>query len=104
MKKILGLRTCIYRVADISKAKAWYAEAFGFEIAGYELGLQPEETAGPKGESVFTYWGVEDVDGEYQRLLQLGATAHEEPTEVGGGIKVAAVKDPWENVLGIIYN
>lgn len=111
-----GLRTCIYRVADIGKAKAWYSEVFatqpyfdepfyvGFDIAGYELGLQPEESMGEKGESVFTYWGVEDVDAGYARLLQLGATAHEEPTEVGGGIKVAAVKDPWNNVLGIIFN
>lgn len=116
MNKFLGLRTCIYRVADMAKAKAWYSEVFGiepyfdepfyvgFEIAGYELGLQPEESAGEKGESVFTYWGVDDVDGEYQRLLQLGAGPMEAPTEVGGGIKVAAVKDPWNNVLGIIHN
>ncbi len=27
--EILGLRTTIYKVADLEKAKAWYAEAFG---------------------------------------------------------------------------
>jgi len=37
-------------------------------------------------------------------LLQLGATAHEAPTEVGGGIVVATVKDPWGNPFGIIHN
>ena len=115
-KSFLGLRTCIYRVADIAKAKAWYTEVFGtepyfdepfyvgFNIAGYELGLQPEENAGEKGESVLTYWGVADVETTHQRLLQLGATAHEAPAEVGGGIVVATVKDPWNNILGIIHN
>ena len=112
----LGLRTCIYRVSDIQEAKAWYTKVFGvepyfdepfyvgFNIAGYELGLQPEESTTAKGESVFTYWGVEDVATEHKRLLEMGATAFEEPTEVGGGITVAAIKDPWNNVLGIIYN
>lgn len=116
MKKFLGLRTCIYRVADLAKAKAWYSEVFGtqpyfdepfyvgFEIAGYELGLQPEENPGEKGESVFTYWGVDDVEAEYKRMLASGATPCEAPAEVGGGIVVAAVKDPWNNVVGLIYN
>ena len=45
-----GLRTVIYRVPDLAKAKAWYTEAFGvapyfdepfyvgFQIGGFELG------------------------------------------------------------------
>jgi lactoylglutathione lyase len=37
-------------------------------------------------------------------LLSKGATPYEEPTNVGDEIVVAAVKDPWNNVLGIIYN
>ena len=31
-----------------------------------------------------TYWGVDDVQREYERLLGLGATACEEPHNVGG--------------------
>lgn len=112
-----GLRTCIYRVNDINKAKAWYTEAFGiapyfdepfyvgFNIGGYELGLQPEEgVPSPKGTSVLTYWGVDDAGKSYKRLLDLGASEFEKPTDVGGDIVVAAVKDPWGNVIGIIYN
>jgi len=34
----------------------------------------------------------------------LGAIAHEEPHNVGGEISVASVKDPWGNIIGIIYN
>lgn len=55
-KEFLGLRSVIYKVIDLQQAKEWYAdildqspyfdEAFyvGFNVAGYELGLQPEET------------------------------------------------------------
>lgn len=113
----LGLRTVIYKVDDLTKAKAWYANAFktqpyfdepfyvGFTIAGYELGLQPEAiSAEQKSANTITYWGVENIHEEYQRLLDAGATEHEKPENVGGEIMVATVKDPWANVIGIIYN
>lgn len=114
--KILGLRTTIYKVNDISKAKDWYALAFGtkpyfdepfyvgFNIAGYELGLHPEEKPLSKSDAVVSYWGTNDVEADYQRLLDLGATSHEAPQNVGGEIIVATVKDPWDNVIGLIYN
>ncbi len=113
----LGLRTVGYLVADIQKAKDWYTEVFevspyfdqpfyvGFNIGGYELGLQP---GGPshdeKGDSVLTYWGVDHIQESYERLLRLGASPHEEPQNVGGDIVVASVKDPWGNIVGLIYN
>lgn len=112
-----GLRTTIYKVNDIAKAKAWYTQAFGvapyfdepfyvgFNIGGYELGLQPDfNTAIAKVGSVITYWGVDDATKSYERLLELGASEFEKPTDVGGDIVVAAVKDPWGNVIGVIYN
>ena len=117
MKTIGGLRTVIYKVQDIEKGKKWYARAFGiepyfdepfyvgFNIAGYELGLQPEEeTPSVKGDNTITYWGVEDIQSEYNRLLELGATIHEAPENVGGEIMVASVKDLWGNIIGLIYN
>lgn len=113
----LGLRTTIYRVSDMDQAKAWYSNVLGvgpyfdepfyvgFNVAGYELGLQPEEgTIKTKSEGVQTYWGVEDVESTFNTLLDLGATVYENPTEVGGGIVVAMVKDPWDNLFGVIYN
>lgn len=115
--KILGIRTVIYKVGDISVAKDWYTEAFGiqpyfdqpfymgFEIGGYELGLQPEENpTKDKVESVITYWGVEDINMEFNRFLSLGATVHEKPQDVGEGIMTASLKDPWGNIIGLIYN
>jgi lactoylglutathione lyase len=113
----LGLRTTIYRVSDINAAKNWYTKVFetepyfdepfyvGFNIAGYELGLQPEqEPITTKAESVLTYWGVANVESNYSRMISLGAFTHEAPANVGGEIIVAGVKDPWGNIIGIIYN
>lgn len=69
------------------------------------LGLQPEETPTiDKVETVVAYWGVNDIKETYNRLIGLGAIAHEEPHNVGGDISVASVKDPWGNIIGIIYN
>ena len=114
---MLGLRTTAYIVKDLEKAKEWYSQAFkvepyfdepfyvGFNIGGFELGLLPEgEQPNLKGENVLSYWGVENIIEEYQRLLDLGAAEHEKPTNVGGELVVAAVKDPWQNIIGIIYN
>lgn len=114
---MLGLRTTIYKVSDLKKAKEWYAEVFetkpyfdqpfyvGFNIKGYELGLQPEEKPiTSKPESVLTYWGVEDIHEEYNRILKLGAAEHEKPSNVGGELMVASLYDPWNNIIGLIYN
>ncbi len=116
-KEFVGLRTVIYKVPDLEKAKQWYSEAFhtspyfdmpfyvGFNIAGYELGLQPDENIDiNKSENVEIYWGVDDVEASYNRLIQLGAAAHQSPQNVGEEIMVATVKDPWNNIIGIIYN
>ena len=114
---MLGLRTAIYKVDDLKEAKAWYAKAFrtepyfddpgyiGFDIGGYELGLMPDATgAANKTANVLTYWGVDDVEAEVARLLDLGAAAHTAPMNVGGEIVVASVTDPWGNAIGLIDN
>ena len=114
---ILGLRTTIYKVANIDEAKAWYSKVFqttpyfdqpfyvGFNIAGYELGLQPEEQpTSEKPESVLTYWGVEDIQRVYNEFIEAGATENEEPYNVGGDLMTATVKDLWGNLIGFIYN
>jgi len=114
---MLGLRTTIYKVADIIKAKEWYTRAFGvvpyfdepfyvgFNIGGFELGLQPDtDSVSDRKVSVVSYWGVNKIEQEYKRLLNLGATENQKPTNVGGELMTASVRDPFGNVLGIIYN
>lgn len=49
-------------------------------------------------------WGVENIESAYARLLALSASPLGAIAEVGGGIKVAAVADPFANRFGIIEN
>lgn len=112
---MLGLRTTVYMVDDIEKAKQWYTYAFGikpyfdepyyvgFNIRGFELGLMPaRQKSGNAG--AISYWGVEDIQATYEKLISLGATPLNPISDVGGGIKLAVVTDPFGNPLGIIYN
>jgi catechol 2,3-dioxygenase-like lactoylglutathione lyase family enzyme len=113
----LGLRTAIYYTPDLEKATAWYTEVLGigpyfaepfyvgFNVGGFELGLQPDKVAGLEGlGGNVAYWGVESAEEAFNRLIALGATALSAAQEVGGGIKVAIVRDPFGNALGIIEN
>jgi predicted enzyme related to lactoylglutathione lyase len=111
---ILGLRTAIYPVQDLAGAKQWYSELLGqapyfdqpfyvgFTVGGFELGLVPGDQSGTQGAQPL--WGVESAEQAYARLLELGATALEAVTDVGDGIRVAAVRDPFGNRFGIIEN
>ncbi len=111
---ILGLRTVIYPAPDLARGKAWYSRVLGhdpyfdepfyvgFSVGGFELGLIPDGV--PSSDGPLAYWGVADIVAEVQRLTQLGGTVHEPIKDVGGDIKVAAVKDPFGNVFGIIEN
>jgi lactoylglutathione lyase len=113
---ILGLRTVIYKVGDISKAKEWYTKVFqvmpnfdqpfyvGFTIDGYELGLLPDDKNTEKSENTIAYWGVKNIESEYKLFLELGALENTPPKNVGGDIITATIKDPWENIIGLIQN
>ncbi len=114
---MLGLRTALYRVPNLDKAKKWYSKAFqtepyfdepfyvGFNIGGFELGMLPETPPSlEKVESVVAYWGVDNIHKTYNHLIECGAKEHEKPFNVGGELMTAAVKDPWGNIIGIIYN
>jgi predicted enzyme related to lactoylglutathione lyase len=111
-----GLRTVIYRAHDLEKAKAWYASVLGkppyfaepfyvgFSVGGFELGLDPDAADLAAGAGPLAYWGVADADAALARLLELGAKPHRAVQDVGEGIRVASVVDPFGNVVGIIEN
>jgi catechol 2,3-dioxygenase-like lactoylglutathione lyase family enzyme len=113
----LGLRTAKYEVTDVAKAKEWYTKVLGFppyfdepfyvgyNVGGYDLGLVPEPKAGTtRAAAGVAYWGVEDAHATYKQLIELGAAPVEEIQDVGGGMLVGEVRDPFGNVLGIIQN
>ena len=111
---ILGLRTVVYPAPDLAAAKAWYSQVLGrapyfdepfyvgFAVGGFELGLIPDGQPGLSGPQPL--WGVSDVQSELSRLLALGASPLDAVVDVGGGIRVAAVRDPLGNRFGIIEN
>jgi predicted enzyme related to lactoylglutathione lyase len=113
----LGLRTVVYHVNDLARARAWYQDVLGiapyfdqpfyvgFNVGGYEFGLHPPSTQRPSGAGgAIAYWGVRDVEATFRRLVERGATAVEAVQDVGEGIQVASVTDPFGNLLGLIHN
>jgi predicted enzyme related to lactoylglutathione lyase len=115
--RLLGLRTNIYKVTDLAKAKAWYKKAFGiepyfdepfyvgFNVGGFELGLDPDTSdQKPGAGGSVTYWGVASMDATMKSLKADGVQVHSDARDVGDGIKVASVLDPFGNVVGLIEN
>jgi predicted enzyme related to lactoylglutathione lyase len=121
-----GLTTVTLFADDVAAAVAWYTELLGtapyferevggkpayveFRIGDYqhELGLLDSRFA-PQGRgdlaNTLTYWAVDDIEASFERLLALGATEHQKPTEHGPGFVTASVTDPFGNVLGVMYN
>lgn len=114
---VIGLGTVIYHVTDLDQAKAWYSTAFqekpyfdqpfyvGFNISGYELGLDPNQTVtqAGRGGSV-AYWRVSEIGPAVRHFVGMGATLVAPVRDVGEGIKVATVADPFGNLIGLIEN
>ncbi|GAA0988468.1 VOC family protein [Acrocarpospora macrocephala] len=122
-----GLTTVTFYADDLTDAHAWYAEVLGiepyfvrpiegppayieFRIGDYqhELGIvdsrfAPHSRSGEAGGAVI-YWHVDDVQAAFDRLLSLGATAHEKTIERGPGFVTASVVDPFGNILGVMHN
>ncbi|WP_221583577.1 VOC family protein [Microbacterium sp. G2-8] len=120
-----GLTTVTFTADDLGEARRWYSELldiepyFEKEVQGqvayvefrigdfsHELGFIDRRFApdlqGTGGS--LTYWAVDDLPATYERLLEMGATPHQEPREQGPGFVTASVVDPFGNVLGVMFN
>ena len=116
MSVINGLRTVIYHVDDIEKAKSWYSKALeiepyfdqpfyvGFNIGGFELGLDPDMSNISLGNNLVAYWGVKEIKSSLKHLLEAGGKINSEIQEVGNNILVATIIDPFGNIFGLIEN
>jgi predicted enzyme related to lactoylglutathione lyase len=108
------LRTVIYHVNDLPQAKEWYIKAagiqpyfdepfyVGFDINGFELGLDPDTSTIIAGNQTISYWQVDDVTKTIDHLLSLKGILMQPKTNVGGDINVAVVSDPFGNHIGLI--
>ena len=108
------LKTIIYHVHELSKAKEWYIaltgkqpyfdEPFyvGFDINGCELGLDPDTSNQGKGNHTVCYWSVTDIQAAVNKAVELKATIITPVTNVGGTIETAVIEDPFGNFIGFI--
>jgi predicted enzyme related to lactoylglutathione lyase len=108
-----AIRTIIYPVKDLSRAKALYTgllgvepsmdEAYyvGYSVDGQDVGLDPHgHSKGMTGP--VTFWHVDDLNDSLKALLHGGATEKEAVRDVGGGKLVATVTDADGNDIGLI--
>lgn len=109
-----GLKTVIYPVKDLAQAKTIYAALLGvepyvdmpyyvgFRTGDTELGLDPsghkQGLTAPVG-----YWEVDDINASLKLLTDAGAEVIREPSDVGGGKLIAAVKDADGNATGVMH-
>jgi predicted enzyme related to lactoylglutathione lyase len=108
-----GVKTIIYRVTDLAKAKALYCTLLGvepymdkpyyvgFNVEGQDVGLDPHgHSRGMTGP--LAYWHVDDIEESLRALLDAGAEAHQGVRDVGGGKLLSSVTDTDGNVIGLI--
>lgn len=123
-----GLSTISFWAADVEAAKDWYTQLLGikpyfirpptpapaayveFRVGDYqhELGIidskYPPPSAATTPGGAVAYWHVDDLRGTYEKLLAMGATEYQAPTDREEGFVTGAVIDPFGNVLGVMHN
>ncbi len=107
-----GIKTAIYPVSDLARAKAIFSAVLGtapvmdepyyvgYRVNGQDIGLDPH---GHKSGAV-AYFHVDDLKNTLQALLEAGAEVDQEIKDVGGGKLIAAVKDADGNLIGLLQD
>ncbi|MEP6896178.1 MAG: VOC family protein [Chloroflexota bacterium] len=105
-----GVKTVVYPVKDIAKAKELFRELLGvepyadapyyvgFKVDNQDIGLDPN---GHK-EGVTAYYHVDDIENSLKALVNAGAKIIQEIKDVGGGRLIASVKDENDNIIGLV--
>ncbi len=108
-----GIRTVIYPVRDLDRAKATFTALLGAEptsdqpyyvgysINGQDIGLDPHGHAhGMSGPVAYIH--VDDIDAALAALVEGGGEAQEDVRDVGGGRRIVTVNDPDGNAIGLL--
>ena len=109
---IEGLRAVRLLVPDLALASEWYSRALEVEpyfannqsvvffVDSYLLTLSPGQACAE--DATVVYWGVDDLAGEYRRLVEIGSAEYQPLQQIDTVTKTAAVLDPFGNVFGIV--
>lgn len=98
----------VYPAHDLAASKATfttllgvepYADSpyyVGFRVGEMEIGLAPNQKDGP-----ICYWQTSDLKARIDTLTASGATLQQDITEVGGGKKIALLREASGNLIGL---
>ena len=104
----------VYTVSDLDSAKAVQIALLGvqphtdepyyvgFNVGGFEIGLTPVQPQGSP--STVAHILVPDLEEALHAVQEAGAVVTTEPRDVGGGTRVAAVRDPAGTLVGLLEN
>ena len=107
-----GVRTVIYPVGHLARAKALFSALLDvepvvdapyyvqFDVDGQAIGLDPNGHRFGRSGPV-AYWHVDDVATSLATLVEAGAEIVQEPTDVGGGMHIAVARDADGNLIGL---
>src|SRR5215471_18182465 len=110
-----GLQTVIYPVQDLGAAKQLFQALLGvepyadepyyvgFKAADQDVGLDPNG----RGKGMIgpvPYWHVDDIDASLAALLAAGGQTQQAVTAVGGGRRIATVRDADGNPIGLLQD
>src|SRR5687767_680701 len=109
-----GVRSVVYFSNDLAEAAEWYEHILGispyrndenfvgFHLEDYDLCLHPvDDKAPPDGASQVMYWIVDDLETTIADLMEEGCTLYRDMIDVPEGGRVAELKDPFGNILGL---
>jgi predicted enzyme related to lactoylglutathione lyase len=107
-----GIRTVVYPVKDLAKAKVLFRELLGvepyadapyyvgFKIGNQDIGLDPNG----HNEGMTAFYHVDDIKSSLKLLVDAGAKTIQEIKDVGGGRLIASVKDENGNIIGLVQD
>ena len=107
-----GVRTVIYPVKDMARAKMQFHTLLGvepysdqpyyigFKVGDQDIGLVPHS---PEA-GMTAFYHVSDIKQSLQSLLEAGSQILREIKDVGGGRLVASVRDANDNIIGLVQD
>ena len=107
-----GVRTIIYPVKDMARAKMQFHTLLGvepysdqpyyvgFKVGDQDIGLVPNN---PEA-GMTAFYHVSDIKQSLQSLLDAGSQILREIKDVGGGRLVASARDADGNIIGLVQD